>query len=684
MVVLTFASAALGTRPFTTEELLQTKLVADPRVSPDGRWVAITLQQSSLAENRRLKDVWLVPLAGGEPRPLSRDGRTETARWSPDGKTLLVHAGDPPQLFVYSLSGGDRQQLTFLPGGVEKGDWSPDGRLIAFAAEIDPSCTGEGTGLDQCLRKKAEERTSTQIKARIIDHLFARHWSSWRDGKRSHLWVMPAQGGPPRDLTPGDADWPTWMLDSRANYAFTADGADIVVASKPSSTEAWSTNGDLWLIPTRGGPPRNLTTANPGDDAFPAASGDGRYIAYASQERDGYESDRHRLMLLELKTGRTVSLGDGDQDVGHFAWQRDSKALLASFSRKGRAYLETISTEGKVTAYSPTPLGHDFDIGPDGSAVAVLSGMNRPPELFLVRRDGTPRPLTHFNSAQYAGLDLGPQPEELWVDGSDGTKVHSWLLKPPGWVPGKKVPLLVLIHGGPQGAWSDSWGMRWNIAAFAAHGYAVLTPNPRGSTGYGRKFTEQVSGDWGGLAYQDILRSVDAAERLPYIETGRTCAAGASFGGYMVNWIAGHTDRFKCLVSHDGPFELVSMYGSTEELWFPEFELGGPYWEKPESYRQWSPSSYAKNFKTPTLVVQGELDFRVPTEQGLGMFTALQRRGIESRLLWFPDEGHWVLKPRNSQLWYKTVLDWIDAHSRSGSLVRPERSRWTPHQASFH
>jgi dipeptidyl aminopeptidase/acylaminoacyl peptidase len=372
-------------------------------------------------------------------------------------------------------------------------------------------------------------------------------------------------------------------------------------------------------------------------------------------------------------------VGDtAERDVGHFAWKRDSKALLTSVSRNGRAYLETVTTDGKVTAYSPAPLGHDFDIAPDGSVVAVLSGMNRPPELFQVRPGATPRQMTHFNTAQYAGLDLGPPPEELWVKGSDGAKVHSWLLKPPGWVAGKKVPLLVLIHGGPQGAWSDSWGMRWNIAAFAARGYAVLTPNPRGSTGYGRKFTEQISGDWGGLAYEDILRSVDAAERLPYIEPGRTCAAGASFGGYMVNWIAGHTDRFKCLVSHDGVFELVSMYGSTEELWFPEFELGGPYWEKPESYRRWSPSSYAKNFKTPTLVVQGELDFRVPTEQGLGMFTALQRRGIESRLLWFPDEGHWVLKPRNSQLWYKTVLDWIDAHSRSEPTARPELPALSP------
>ena len=267
-----------------------------------------------------------------------------------------------------------------------------------------------------------------------------------------------------------------------------------------------------------------------------------------------------------------------------------------------------------------------------------------------------------MNDEQYKGLDLGPAPEELWVDSADGSKVHSWVLKPPGLT--GKAPLIVLIHGGPQGSWEDQWGMRWNNAAFAARGYVTVMIDPHGSTGYGHKYEEEISKDWGGLAYDDILRSVDAAEKLPYVQPGHTCAAGASFGGYMIDWIAGHTDRFKCLVSHDGVFDLTASYGSTEELWFPEWEFGGAYFEHPELYRKWSPNNFVQNFKTPTLVVQGELDFRVPTEQGLGMFTALQRRGVESRLLYFPDEGHWVLKPRNSQLWYHTVLDWIDAHAR--------------------
>jgi dipeptidyl aminopeptidase/acylaminoacyl peptidase len=296
--------------------------------------------------------------------------------------------------------------------------------------------------------------------------------------------------------------------------------------------------------------------------------------------------------------------------------------------------------------------------------------MNRPPELARLEAGGKPIRLTALNDEQYGGVDLGPAPEDLWVEAKDGARIHSFVLRPPGLAPGRRAPLLVLIHGGPQGSWEDQWGMRWNAAAFAARGAVVLAIDPRGSIGYGHAFEEQITNDWGGLAYDDILRSVDAAEKLPFVEPGRTCAAGASFGGYMIDWIAGHTDRFRCLVSHDGVFDLQSMYGSTEELWFPEWELRGPYWEQPENYRKWSPSNYVKNFHTPTLVIQGELDFRVPAEQGMGMFTALQRRGVESRLLWFPDEGHWVLKPRNSALWYHTVLDWIDAHARRESQAK--------------
>ena len=681
---LLWAAPVLAARPFTPEELLATRRPDGPQVSPDGRWVAFTVRQKSLGENRDVRDVWAIATQGGQPRQLTRDGKSERPRWSPDGRALLVtssrsgegqlwlydlgttsplHASGAP---VLELAGGDPRQLTSLWGGADGAIYSRDGRTLAFTSEVFPACNGD----DACNRKTAADRDASKVKARIADHLFVRHWSEWNDGKRTHLFVLPlgaagaAPAPQPRDLTPGGGDWPTWGLGAGDGYDFSPDGATLAVAHKAAAKQAWSTNSDVYLVPVAGGAPKNVTESNPGDDRLPLWSPDGRYLAFLSQARDGYESDQWKLRLLDLRTGKTSVAGDLDDDVLSFAWRADSKGVVAPRIEKGRVYLEGMGVDGNVARFSPYPAGPDFALAPDGAVLVVTSGMNRPPELSRMAPGEKPKALTGFNTEQYAGIDLGPAPEELWVEGKDGKKIHSWILKPPGLAAGAKVPLILLIHGGPQGAWEDLWGMRWNPAAFAARGFAVLMPNPRGSFGYGHALVEQISKDWGGLAYDDLLRATDAAERLPFVEPGRTCAAGASYGGYMVDWIAGHTDRFKCLVTHDGVFDLRSMYGATEEVWFPEFEFGGAYWETPEQYSKWSPSSYVQAFKTPTLVVHGELDYRVPGEQGLQMFTALQRRGVESRLLWFPDEGHWVLKPRNSQLWYRTVLDWIERHAR--------------------
>lgn len=660
------AGLAQAARPFTPEELLRTLRPDSPQVSPDGKWVAFTVRQKSIEENRDLKDVWLAPFAGpGAARKLTRDGKSENPRWSPDGRKLLFTSARAAsgQLFLLDLSGGDPVQLTSLANGADGGVFSPDGQRIAFTSEVHPSCDAAPSP-DECNRKRAAEAAANPVKARLADRLFVRHWTEWREGKRTHLFVVPAAGGSPRDLTPGDADWPTWRLGGGEDYSFSADGSVLYASHKAAEREAWSTNSDLFAVPVEGGAPRNLTASNPGDDAQPRESPDGSLLAWVSQARDGYESDQWKLKVLDKRSGRVSVVGDLDDDVGSFQWRRDGKALIASVLHHGRVYLDAITLEGKVARFSAAPAGGDFTVAPDGSVAVVVSGMNRPPELARLAPGGAPSRLTQLNDEQYRGLDLGPAPEDLWVQAKDGARIHSFVLRPPGLAEGRRAPLLVLIHGGPQGSWEDQWGMRWNEAAFAARGAVVVAIDPRGSTGYGHAFEEQITADWGGLVYDDILRSVDAAEKLPYVEKGRTCAAGASFGGYMIDWIAGHTDRFRCLVTHDGVFDLVSMYGSTEELWFPEWELRGPPWQQPEAYRKWSPSTYAGNFRTPTLVVQGELDFRVPAEQGLGMFTALQRRGVESRLLWFPDEGHWVQKPRNSAFWYHTVLDWIDAHAR--------------------
>jgi len=654
----------LAARPFTPEELLATRRVDDVQVSPDGKWASVTVRQKNLETNKDDKDIWLVPVAGGAPRQFTRNARSEHARWSPDGKQLLIVREG--QLWLYELAGGDGREITRLSGGADGGIFSPDGRWIAFTSDVYPQCSGN----DACNKERAEKAEKSGIRARIVDHLFARHWSEWKEGKRTHLFLMPAASGSPRDVTPFDSDWPSIRVGGGDDFRFTPEG-ELIVSSKPSQREAWSTNGDLWLIDRDGGPPKNLTPDNPGDDAQPRPSPDGRYLAWLSQARDGYEADLWKLKIQDRKTGRSTTVDIDTDDVGSFAWRRDSKGIVASVVQKARHWFYAVSLDGKYRRFTDAPVnGGDFDIAPDGAAVVAAAGITRPPEVFAVRPGAQPSRLSRFNDEQYRDLNLGVA-EDFWTDSKDGAKVHSWIVRPANAV--GKLPLLVLIHGGPQGSWEDAWSMRWNAATFAARGYVVVATDFHGSIGYGQKFKEQISGDWGGLAYDDVMRAADAAEKLPFVDPGHTCAAGASFGGYMVDWIAGHTDRFKCLVSHDGVFDLVSEYGSTEELWFPEWEFRGPPWENPELYRRLSPSSYVQNFKTPTLVVQGELDFRVPVEQGLGMFTALQRRGIESRLLYFPDEGHWVLKPRNSQLWYHTVLDWIDAHARPGNkqALRP-------------
>ena len=624
--MLILLAALLAARPFTPEELLLTRRPDDVQVSPDGRWASVTVRQKNLDENRDVNDVWLLSLATGEGRQFTRNGRSEHARWSPDGKALLLSREN--QLWLYPLDGGDPTQLTSRPGGADTGVFSRDGRLIAFTSEVYP-------------RPHDEKQT-----ARIIDHLFARHWTEWKGGKRTHIFVQDLKTGSAKDLTPWDSDWPSWSLSGGDDFQFTPEG-DLIVHSKPAEREAWSTNGDLWLL-KRDSAPKNLTADNKGDDSQPRISPDGRWLAWVAQAREGYESDQWKLKLQDRRSGKTTVVDLGD-DATTIVWRRDSRGLVVSMTQKAHTVLEAVNLDGSHSRLEGEG-SYDFALAPDGTPVMVQAGITHPPEVYAGQKR-----LSRFNDEQYKDLDLGSI-QDLWVEG-----VHSFIVKPAGMT---KAPLLVLIHGGPEDSWEDGWSMRWNLAAFAARGYVVLATDFHGSTGYGQKFKESIVGDWGGQPFADVMKAVDAAEKLPFVTPGHTCAAGASYGGYMIDWIAGHTDRFRCLVSHDGVFDPASQYFATEELWFPEWEFRGPPWQNPDLYRKWAPSTYVENFRTPTLVVQGELDFRVPPEQGLGMFAALQRRGVESRLLYFPDEGHWVLKPRNSRLWYHTVLGWIDSHAK--------------------
>jgi dipeptidyl aminopeptidase/acylaminoacyl peptidase len=666
IVLLTTCSVAHAKRPISFEDLAKIERISDPQVSPDGRWVAYVQGTVNLEANKTLRHIWLIPAEGGEPRQLTRgEGSDTRPRWSPDGQSIafVSSRGGKSQIWIIPVNGGEARQVTSLPTEADGVTWSVKSGDLLLTSQVYPDCSD-----DACNQKRLEEVEKSKVKARVINELLFRHWDSWREGKYTHLFAVLANGGTPRDLTPGALDSPTWFLGAPDGYAISPDGTEVCLTSnRPGgSRTAWSTNNDLYLVPASGGEAKNITKDNPGSDASPQYSPNGRYIAYTSQARDGYESDLIRLRVYDRQTGKVKDLSPGfDQWVASFAWAPDSDTIyFTAPERAQQPVFKTSVSTPKVEKF----LGgsnDDLQVAPDGKALIVIrSSLTQPAEIYRASTSGgTPTQLTHANDALLAELDLNPA-ESVTTKGALGAEIQSLLVKPPAFDPNKKYPAILLVHGGPQGAWDDVWGYRWNAQMFASHGYVVMMTNFHGSTGYGQKFVEEISGDWGGACYQDLMAATDYLESLPYVDKTRVGAAGASFGGFMINWIAGHTNRFKALVSHDGVYDNRSMYGETEELWFDEWEFKGLPWERESGAlrEKWSPSNFVQNIQTPMLIVEGELDFRVPTSQALQIFTALQRRGVPSKLLYFPDEGHWVLKAQNSQLWYKTVLGWLDGY----------------------
>jgi dipeptidyl aminopeptidase/acylaminoacyl peptidase len=668
-VVLLAAAAAKAQEPqrrvITFKDMISMQRLSDPQISPDDQWIAYSVATPDLEANRISHNIWIVPVAGGPARQLTRSGSDTRPRWSPDSKRLAFLSSRAGQQQVYTiwLEGGEASPLTSLSTGADNELWSPDGKWIAFVSSVYPDCKD-----DACNSNRDADQEKSKVKARIFEKLLYRHWTEWWDGKRSHLFVVPAEGGTARDLTPeANYDVPPFNLGEPEAIAFAPDSSEICFVANTDKDEALSTNGDLFTVPVTGSAQPERITTNPANDWAPVYSPDAKWIAYRAQKQPGYESDRWRLMLYDRKDKRHINLTeDFDQSVDALAWSADSQTLYFQSEEKAEMPIYAIAaSEGK----KPTPViangfNDEFAVSRDGNLIAFSrSSLTVPADIFVANSDGTNlRQLTHQNGALLSQLEL-PAAEPFWFAGADNTQVEGLLLRPPQFDPAKKYPMLLLIHGGPQGAWDDNWGYRWNPEVMAAPGYVVLMINPRGSTGYGQAFTAQISKDWGGKVYEDLMKGTDAAiAKYPFIDSTRLAAAGGSYGGYMVDWIATHTDRFKCLISHAGPYDEFGMYGATEELWFMDWEFGGPPWTNPELYQKWSPSEFASalgKFKTPTLVIGGELDFRVPYTQDLEFFTALQRQGVPSKLVIFPDEGHWVLKPQNSQLWYKTFLDWL-------------------------
>jgi len=663
-IILTFQLSNIPTvvaaqkRAITFDDYIALKTVSDPQLSPDGKWVAYTVSTPSLQDNRNVSRVWVVEVATGKSRQLTGGpGSDRQPRWSPDGKTLaFISTRDSgAQVWVLPIAGGDARKVSSLADGASDPIWLPDGSGLLVVSDIKWPPHQE---IDQ-------RNGSYPTEARIWTELMWRHWDDFRAGKRQHLFRVGVATGTATDLTPVDHDVPTIATSGDGDVTVSPDSKDILVAMHADTSVADNTNVDLYAVE---GPVLRRVTTSPGADNTPRYSPDNHWASYLSMERAGFEADRVRLMLMRRNDGMTEGANAIDAtagwslSVGSYSWCPNSKCVYAVVEERGRDKIYRIDIPSfRRSVVVSSGVNTSVQVAPDGRTLVYLHQTNTQPAEVWV----SGKALTHHNDSALATLDLPPL-EEFGFVGALGDSVFGWTQKPPGFDPTRRYPLVYLIHGGPQGAWTDSWGPRWNNQMFAARGFVVAEVNFHGSTGYGQKFTDAISQHWGDYPYQDLMKGVDVVARLPYVDSTRMGAAGASYGGYMVYWIAGHTNRFKVLVDHDGVFNTVSMAGSTEELWFTDWEFGGPLYANRALYEKWSPLNHVSEWKTPMLIVHSQLDYRVDLSEGYQAFTAAKRMGVDAKFLSFPDEGHWVLRPRNRRIWWGTVLDWLEVHLHEG------------------
>ena len=671
LLMTIFVFAASAQTAFTINDLINTKRVGDPQLSPDGKKIAFTIGIVDKTANKTLTQIYTISPDGNNVKQLTNDTKSSSSpRWSPDGKHIAYTTGG--QIWMMEDDGDDKEQITKISTGAGNPVWSPDGKMIAFNSDVYPECES-----DECNKTEDAKVETGKVQAKVTERLLYRHWNEWRDRKRTHVFVVASNGGTAKQVTNGDWDSPPYGAASGVDYAFSPDSREIAFIRNPDKVEAISTNSDIYIIPMSGGNARNITVSNRGYDASPVYTADGKYILFRSQATEGFEADRWRIMRFNRQTNETVELTKGfDLQVDEMIVAPDSKTIYFTAGTRGNSPIYSVPVEPdfrlRIVTYVKSVLNIDsssnLNISADGKTLVFANNsMTAAPEIMRSGIDGNNVSMVTRTNESYLGAFKIQKPEELEWTGAANTKVHGFLLKPANFDATKKYPMLVLIHGGPQGAWNNSWSTRWNPQVFANMGYIVFMPNPRGSTGYGQKFVNEVSADWGGKAYNDIMNGVaEVLKKNPYIDKNRIGAAGGSYGGYMVNWILGHNNdpraKFAALISHAGIYNLESMAMATEEQWFTDWEFKGLPYQNPVNYKKWSPHQFAKNFKTPTMVIHGELDYRVPIGEGIQLYTALQRQNVPSKLVYFPDEGHWILKPQNSEFWYGQVSDWLDKY----------------------
>ncbi len=676
-------------RSMVVDDMFAFKRVADPQVSPDGKHVAYQLTTVDLAANKSSTNLWVVATDGkSPPRQLTTTTKSDRhPRWSPDGSKILFESSrsGETQLWIIDLAGGEAKQLTTLSTGASGGIWSRDGKMVSFVSSVYPEFSEKPFAeSDRLNKEKAENNEKSPVKAKTFTRLFYRHWDEYVEDKRQHLFVVAATGGVPRNVTPGDRDAnPTSSTFSGGDdFTFTPDGQHLVFTAVPDRDESWSTNYDLCRVSITNTSTKweALTKDNEAADGSPRFSPDGKRFAYRTQKKAGYEADKWDIHLADVKpdgsfSGKGENLtGQDDLSVNEFIWSGNG-VLFFTADRAGAVSLVALNPNEKTISSPLNELDSIGSLSPAPGGVGYLRyGMDRPADVFVyvpvAGAQTPPANLSRANEALLGKLDR-TRPESVGIPVEGDVRMQMWILKPPGFDAKKKYPVVYLVHGGPQGAWEDGWSYRWNPQLWAAQGYVVVMPNPRGSTGFGQKFVDAISADWGGKCYRDLIAGLDYVEKLTYVDKDRIGSAGGSFGGYMMNWFAVNevAPRFKCLITHCSVWNAESMWGTTDELWFDEYEHGGLPWDKPESYSKFSPHKKAGNlgkYKTPMLIIHNDLDFRCPIGQGHELFSALQRQKVPSRFVNFPDEGHWVLKPRNSERWHQEVFAWLKKYCPPG------------------